>query len=337
MTRRPPASPALGEVRRPSAAAWLALGLSATVCLAAGAASSPPVTRETLRLGFTYSMFGGVNENDAKASIKALAATVVRERNVPADPDPLLFNSTEAIAAAVRAGDVDAIGITTEEFQELVREVRFDRYMMSVRNGDPTEEYLVLVRRDTGLTDLASLRGKRLAVFASPRMALAPIWLDVALTTAGLPPYPEHCGSVTEFTKLSKAVLNVFFRQADAGLVTRHGYATMTELNPQLGVQLVVIAASPAMVPAMFAFRTDLAPGLKEDSVRAMASLHTSLAGQQVLTIFQVGQVAERPLAALDSALALLDEFARLRPQASAARVQGLRSKKGITPVPTQP
>ena len=240
-------------------------------------------------------MFTGVNENDAKASIKALAATVVREHQLPADPDPLLFNTTGAIAAAVRTGDVDAVAMTTEEYCEVAREVRFDRYMMSVRKGDPTEEYLVLVRREGGPSDLAGLRGKRLSVFANPRMAIGSIWLAVALAKAGLPPLAEHCGSVTEFTKLSKAVLNVFFRQTDACLVTRSGFATMTELNPQLGLQLRVLAASPAFVPVLFAFRADFAPGLKEESMRAMGSVHTSLAGQQVLTIFQSGQVAERP------------------------------------------
>ena len=321
---------------RPHRKLWMALAvaLGAAAC---GGAATPAVERETLRLGFTYSMFTGVNENDAKASIKALAATVSRERNIPADPDPLLFNGTEAVAAAVRTGAVDAVGMTTDEYAALAGDVRFDRFLMAVKDDDPTEEYVVLVHRAAGVTDMAGLKDKRLSVFVNPRTCLGPIWLEVLLARAGLPVTAEHFGRVTEWTKLSKPVLEVFFRQADACLVTRRGFATMVELNPQVGAQLAVLAASPAVVPSLFAFRADFSPSLKDRSLREFGVVHTSLAGQQALTIFQVGQVAERPVAALDSALALLADYARLRPEASAARVVNLRHRTSISSLAAKP
>ena len=293
--------------------------------------------RETLRLGFTYSMFAGVNESDAKASLRALAATVARERGIPADPNPTLLTGTAAVAAAVRSGAVDAVGMTTDEYWALAGEVQFDRFLMAVKNNDPTEQYLVLVHRDSGLKDLADLRGKRLSIYDNPRMCLAPVWLEVLLAKAGLAPLPDHFGPVTELPKLSKTVLNVFFRQTDACLISRRGFETMTEMNPQVGSQLVVLATSVAVVPSIFGFRTDFSASLKETCLREFGIVHTSPAGQQALTIFQVGQVAERPVAALASALALLDDYARLRPAASAARVAALRRKDAINTGDSRP
>lgn len=322
--------------RRPLRA-LAATALCAVACAGADRSPTPADGHETLRLGFTYSMFVGVNENDAKASIKALAATVARERGIPADPDPLLINGTDAVTAAVRTGEVDAVAMTIDEYWALAGAVRFDRFLMAVKNDDPAEEYVVLVHRASGITDLAGLRGKRLDIFTNPRMCLGPVWLEVALAKADLPPLVAHFGPVTELNKLSKTVLNVFFRQSDACLITRRGFSTMSELNPQVGTQLVVLATSAALVPSLFAFRADFSPSLKEKSLREFEVVHTSPAGQQALTIFQVGQVAVRPVAALDSALALLNEFARLRPTASAAHVAVLRNRKSISSVSAPP
>lgn len=311
-----------------SATVWLAFALGAATCAGAEEPSAPPGARDTLRLGFSYSMFIGVNENDAKASIKALGTTMVRERGIPAEPEPYLLSGTDAIATAARTGEVDAFSVTTEEYWVLAREVGFDRFVMAVKNGDPTEQYLLLVHRASGVTELAGLRGKRLAVFQNSRMSLGKVWLEVALAKAGQPLAAEHFGSVIDQPKLSKAVLEVFFRQTDACLVSRRGFATMSELNPQVGTQLVALATSPALVPAVFPFRTDFNPTLKEKSLREMSLVHTTAAGQQALMIFQVGQVAERPATDLASALALLDDYVRLRPQASAAHMETLRHKQ---------
>ena len=299
--------------------------LCAGFIAAPGEGAPPPVAKPTLRIGFTYSMFVGVNENDATASIRALSAVVSRESEIPADPTPQLFVGADAVVAAVAAGKVDAVGLTTEEFAAIKSEAGFDRFLMSVRENNPTETYLVLVHQESPAQSLADLRGKRLAIFTSPRMCLALPWLEVQLARQNLPAAAEIFGAIVDQPKLSKAVLDVFFKKNDACLVTRSGFSTMVELNPQLGTQLRAIAESVAMVPALFAVRTDFSEASKDRIVRVFAGVHRTPAGQQALTIFQVGQVAERPLSMLDSALSLLAQYAELRPEASAARVNRLR------------
>jgi ABC-type phosphate/phosphonate transport system substrate-binding protein len=101
-------------------------------------------------------------------------------------------------------------------------------------------------------------------------------------------------------------VLKVFFRQTDAGLVNRRGFDLMKELNPQVGEQLKVLAASPPLVPTVFCFRSDFKPAVKDHLLDEITKLHTTPAGQQMLTIFQSERIIERPVLKLESALALL-------------------------------
>lgn len=320
MIRLPESAPSLGRVF--PGAAW------AVLLLAAPGVGAGAEAAEKLRLGFTYAMFTGVNENDAKASIKALAATVARERGIPADPDPLLFTGAASAAEAVRAARVDAVTLSLGEYHAIRNEVAFDRFLFSHIREDPSEKYVVLIHRKRPNPTLAGLQGARIAFFSNPRMSLARVWLEVELARAGLPAAAAHFARVVENAKLSRVVLDTYFGQADACVVTERGLATMVELNPQVGKDLVGVATSGPLIPALFAFRADLAPWLKEKSLREFGVVHQSTAGQQAMMIFQSGRVAERPATVLDGSLALVDEYARVRPADYPAYLERVRGAK---------
>ena len=55
--------------------------------------------------------------------------------------------------------------------------------------------------------------------------------------------------------KPSQAILPVFFKQAEAALVTRATFDTAVELNPQLGAALRTLSRSPQLIPAVAAVR----------------------------------------------------------------------------------
>ncbi|HYP16890.1 MAG TPA: PhnD/SsuA/transferrin family substrate-binding protein, partial [Opitutus sp.] len=236
----------------------------------------------------------------------------------------------EAVAAAVRNKEVNYVGLTTEEFAALDREVAFDRFTAAVVNGDKTETYLLLAHRASDLRSLADLRGKQLTLSPGPRLSLAPVWLDVELTRQGFPTAAEFFSRQVEFPKPAKAVLAVFFRQADACLTTRRLFDTMVELNPQVGQELRIVAASPGYVPSLFAFIADFPAELKEKSMREFSTMHLTPSGQQILTIFQTSETTELFRHELEPSLALVNEHARLCPAANAARRAALRRPRTL-------
>lgn len=252
------------------------------------------------------SMFTDLNENDARAALKAWGQTVARERGIPTDPEPQILQGMEALRRALRDRTVDAIGLTTAEYAELAPSTDLAPVFVALNRSNTTERYVLLVHQESPIQTVADLGGHKLLVHSNPRMCLALPWLDLVRQQAGLPPSSNSTGAVSRLAKLSSAVLPVFFRKSDACLVTRKGFDTMCELNPQLLRQLRVLAESPDYVPVMFGFRPDYDSPAKARLFEALTQLHQSPAGQQVLTVFQSERLVEQPITVLRDGLALI-------------------------------
>lgn len=285
---------------------WLTGPAAADTPSASGAAGRP------FRLAFSSGMFTEVNENDARASMKLWMKKVAQEREIPIDPDPIIYSDVAAIDKSLRSHPPDGIGLTTEEYWLLSKAFKFDRLVVALNNGGIDEEYVLLTHRDKGASDIEGLRGRSLLVLNTPRMSLAMLWLDTLLLQKGLAPAAQYAGRVSYFNKPSRVVLPVFFLQADACIVTRRHFETMSELNPQIGQKLRVLASSPHLVPSMFAFLAQSASPFKDRMLVEMKRLSDSPAGQQLLTLLQADSIEERPASCVDQSFGLISEYHRL-------------------------
>jgi phosphonate transport system substrate-binding protein len=164
-------------------------------------------------------------------------------------------------------------------------------------------EYIVLTRRNADTADLTDLQGGSLLFYDNPRTCLAKPWLEAEI---GGKPLSAFFRSVDHDTKLTKTVLPVFFGQADACLVTRDGYDTMCELNPQIGSRLRIIAASPGLVTMVFFVREGYDAPFRDDFLRAMASIHENPSGLQILSLLRGDRIDRADLSCLDSARRIL-------------------------------
>jgi phosphonate transport system substrate-binding protein len=291
-------------------------------CLLLGAAGQAPVrpaeaptdanTNAVMRLGFSSGVLVDLNESDAKAAIKVWAQRILMEHGIPIPTETQVLNGSAAVAGAVRNKLVDGVTMTAEEYRLVGRASMSTNAIVGVCAGLATEECVLLVRSDSSIGRVDDLRGHSLAFWRNPRASLAPVWFETLLLKSGLGETRQFCGRVIQGTKLSQAVLPVFFRQTDACVVTRRGFQTMTELNPQVGRQLKILASSPAMVPVAFLFRADYSDPARNRIMENVAELHPTGAGQQIFTLFQCDCVEVRPVSALDSALELLAAHARL-------------------------
>ncbi len=290
-------------------------GLLAVLFLALLAIVRPaPSADTTFRIAFARQLFTDVNENDARASMKAWGQSVARERGIPTDPDPQLLETTAETIQAMRERKTDAVALRITDFQQLREQVPCTTLFVTVAAGLSVERYGVIVRSDRGISGLADLRGKTLSLQDHPRACLAPQWLDLLLHDQNLPQATRFFGPILRAPKTSKAILPVFFRQRDAAVATLAGFQVMVELNPQLGQQLKIIATSPEVVPVLLCFRPDYAPPFKDLLFATLRELHRSPTGQQVLHIFQGDRLEEQTLAFLQPTLDLLARYARLHP-----------------------
>ena len=179
---------------------------------------------------------------------------------------------------------------------------------------------MLLVRADSGIEKVSDLRGRALTHFHNPMASLASTWVETLLLERGEGRLPDFFGKLPQSSKLARSILPVFFRQSDACVVTRQGFETASELNPQVGRQLKVLAASEPLVPAVFCFRGDYHSPLREKLLAEIGKVNTTPAGQQFMTLFQCDSLAEQPESSMESAFALLARHQRLREEASRAR-----------------
>ncbi|MEZ4483392.1 MAG: PhnD/SsuA/transferrin family substrate-binding protein [Syntrophotaleaceae bacterium] len=295
----------------PRLIAWLVfLCVCGTPLSPSGAADSPEVP---FRVGFGSSMFTDVNENDAKAAVKVWGALIAKEQNVPTDPDPVIFKDMNAMFRSLADKQVDAVGLTTTEYAQLYQKIGFAPIFVTYSAGRVTEQYVLLAHRDGPVKDLADLDGRSLYLHTQSRACLAPLWLDTLLIKKGHPAASRFTSRIVPNTQLSKVVLPVFFQKADACVVTRSGFDTMCELNPQLARQLVVLAESSPMVPAVFAFRADYQPIFRQALIDGLNDLKKTPAGRQVLTIFHSEDIEEQSEDCLGTALQLIATHEQLK------------------------
>jgi phosphonate transport system substrate-binding protein len=267
---------------------------------------------EPFRMAFSASMFSEVKEEDVRAAMKVWIMTVARDRGIVVDANPNIMQNIEEMEKYGLANRVDGFGITTVEYPRLSRTMKFDMFTVGMKDGRYTEEYLLLVKNNSGLENIEALIGRTLNVLNNPRMSLALIWLDTVLVKATQKSSQTFFGQVNRVNKPMQTLLPVFFGKIDACLITRQSFETMEELNPQIGKQLRVLAASPEYVPSGFAFRAEHQTEFRPQIIEAMKQLHESPAGRQILTLTQASRLEPLPIACLDRSLELLQEHQRL-------------------------
>ena len=301
--------------------AGLALLWAVTSDVTPGRAAADVTTAiAPMRVAFSSNLFADVNEDDARASVMAWAQTLGREHGIPVDPATKIIAGTDAIVQALRDSSIDVVTMTTNEYWVVRREVPLGPFILGVVNGRTTEEYVLLVHRDSGITQLGELRKRSLVIYQNPRAGLSPVWLETLLLQSGLGRSTEFFSRTTETNKLTRVVLPVFFRQADACLLTRAGFQTMNELNPQVGQQLKVLAASAALVPIVFCFRGNYNSPDRDKLLDSIDRISETPAGRQTLMLFQSERLVKSPATALDSACELMDLHRRLLAAAAGAR-----------------
>jgi ABC-type phosphate/phosphonate transport system substrate-binding protein len=257
-------------------------------------------------------MFAEVNENDAGAAVKVWAQMLGRDRGIPVDPAARVLRGTAEIGEALRAGRVDALTLTTDEYWTLRELLSREPIIVATSGGRLAEEYVLVTRRQGGIAQVADLRQRSLNILQNARATLAMVWMETLLAEAGLGRPATVCSRVDAVSNLSRAVLPVFFGRVDACVVTRTGLEAMTELNPQVGRELKIVATSPGVVPTLFCFRGNYVSPFREKLVAELGRMSSSAAGRQFMTMFQCGDFFKQPASCLDSAFELLERHHRV-------------------------
>lgn len=311
------------SVRESSVAAHSRRHALATMLGAGGLMRSSMLAVETeapVRLAISESLMGDVNLNDARAAMQIWVERMTRDLNLLVD-SKLLF-STQEILERIRKGQADAVALNVVEYRQVADLLDSSQIVTSAGNAG-LEQYVILVKQNSGIRDFGGLKGRRLRILKAPKMCVAPAWLFSTLEAGHHGPAEEFLGAIETESKFSRVILPVFFGQADACLTSKRGFDTMCELNPQVARDLKVLLSSPSLVVSFYIFRKNYQTVNRRKLIKAISRLRTGPAGEQLATLFQFAELTVRDASCLASALSVLDaaDHARAR--------QGAGMRKG--------
>lgn len=264
------------------------------------------------RIGVAGEVLADVRKEDAIAAYTEYATAFARQQGVKANIGAKLFDELGALRNAVQRNELEIVGLVTEDYFKLKNDETLDLMFSGEVNNTSRMEYVLLVRSDSNIRELKDLKNKRIIEWIGAKMSLARTWLDVALMEKGLSSTDEFFGTIESSGKLFKVVLPVFFQQADVCLVTKQGYDTMEELNPQLGRDLRILAYSDGVVPFVTCFRSSFKGRIREETISAHVTAHDHPEGQQVLMLFRIDRIVHCQPSDLDSARHLVNRHREL-------------------------
>ena len=196
-----------------------------------------------ISIGYSSSLFVGVDRKDAQAAIDMWMIELARTAGLEAKITATIYDDLEQIAAVIRQRTIDFVAMTTLDFLRIKNQVPIEPVLIATNRGKAGEEYALVIHKGAPYTELKQLRGKTLLVEKSSGGCInARLWLDTELMSQKLPPSQAFFQSAKLVDHASQAVLPVFFRQADACLMPRWSYDIMVELNPQVKDQTSILA-----------------------------------------------------------------------------------------------
>jgi hypothetical protein len=291
--------------RRQAISLVLGAGLSQWLPRARAASDEPPV-----RMAISESLVTDVNMNDARAAMVIWLKRMMADLNVVIEFNPKVFDTTAEILRRARHGEFDTVALNVVEYRQIAEFLDPTQVMVETGAAGP-QQYLLLAKRNSGIQQLADLRGRRLIMLRAPKMCVAPAWLSTILDEGKFGQSDRFFSSVTADTKTSRVVLPVFFGQIEACLSSKQGFDTMCELNPQVGKDLTAIASSPAMVVTFSVFHKNFHGATRDKFAKVYSRLGTSAAARQVAMLFQFEDLALKDATCLGPALAVLDKEER--------------------------
>lgn len=288
-----------------------------------------------IRVGYTLKDLAAIDPTDARVAIEIWQrklSDMIGDYDL--GPENYFFEDMPSLINALKTGKINVAAIPCVDYIRSRKKLPVVPIMVPTREEDILETYILLVHCSSELTDLSGLKSKKLIIEEGERGRIALLWLDTLLLKRGLPESKNFLRSVRKADKVSLAALPVFFRQADACIVTLDSWKTLCELNPQLKKQLHILEQSPGYLGAVFVIRKNFPLQNRERFVKNVLAVQAKTELKQILMLFRFNGMVKFKQSYLKTIEALVKEYDALkskRDQKKNEANQDAKSKKEST------
>ncbi|NVN89658.1 MAG: PhnD/SsuA/transferrin family substrate-binding protein [Desulfuromonadales bacterium] len=294
-----------------------------TLCLLTGmlplagparsALNQTDVSKTVVKVGFSSNMFPESDQKDARLAMELWSNELSRSMGFEYSPQTIIFNNSTEMLNGIRKGSVTIIALPVLEYLKMRDTVQLVPFTVAANHVGKSRQFVLITRRDSGIRTFADMRGKSLLYLPSANYEVSHIWLDVLLMHEGKHDRNSFFRLATESPSASKAIMSVFFKQADGAIVNRGALDASASLNPQLVNQLSVVAESKPLMGNVTCVPQGINEHLKRTIQHAALHLHEKATGRQIFTLFHIDRAIEFNASYLDGIEELIRERDSLR------------------------
>jgi ABC-type phosphate/phosphonate transport system substrate-binding protein len=262
-----------------------------TICSLRNGAARADGGQTQLKIGFSSRTFVNAPQEDVRVAANILVQKVAR-RTVSSAQSRIYETSTE-MARDLKVKELDVIALTPEDFLDLSSRAPIDPVMVTAGERGHEVEFLLLVRKDSRIRNIRELRNRSIAMPAKVVQYgnMYFTWIENLVSREGFHDMGKFFSYVREARNPSQALMQVFFRQADACAVSRQVFDLTNELNPQIGRDIMALARIDRLAGGIIAVRRDLPEDLRQKITQAMLTLHEDPEGRQLFVMFQMSRL----------------------------------------------
>ena len=174
------------------------------------------------------------------------------------------------------------------------------------------EHLLLLVAKGQTLSSIRQREERSLILETGSNGELSKLWLDTLLYGKGFAQSEQFFTRINRVSKPGRAVLPVFFKQADACVVTRHALNVIQELNPQIGKQVTALHQSDGLVRLLICATENPSREDIELLIEKAVNMTENPESHQAMTILQMKRFIRINLEDLAATEALLNSHRKM-------------------------
>lgn len=244
---------------------------------------------QVLRIGYPSTMVSHVDSRDARVAIELWTNQLIGDLRLTVHTAAYSFPGLLSLVQAINNKEIDLVMLSGLDFLRIKYQVTIEPSLIGTSSYGFARHYVLVSQKDMPHQDLTLFKNKKLVIHTYGKGDDLPrIWLETLLINSGIYSLENLFKEIIEVPNASRAVLSVFFGQADVCLVTKNAFETAAELNPQLAHELKVLYESPGFLDNLVCFREDYDEKMKQLIQDKSLSIHNYPKGEQILTLFQL-------------------------------------------------
>lgn len=244
-----------------------------------------------LNYAISSQFLSDTNKADTKAALEIWLRKLAEKRGYTIELKVKFYDSPEELETGMVKGDINLIAMMMIDFVKFRCKSLVVPVLSYYKNNSPYDTFLLVAHRESGIKSLKDLKKRKIIVERGKKTFVPHYWLEtIVMEDTHLLP-KDYFGAVVMEDSPLKSTVPLYFKKADACLISRSSYNALAEMNPQYEKSFVILKESPPLALYLLCLRTTFPEKQRIDLVSVGSMLDEEVAGRQILTLFQIDKL----------------------------------------------